>query len=654
MSTFSSSNGDHYAGQYSDLFRAIEKVTDAELRVELLEKLDRNRLCTNDVLSFVNNQAKLRSENKTRDVSTIRQAMKAKVEDSKKALVMKRRTLTHIKKNHLEKLNGKWFKLNRIVKRMTDSVRAKKQKTKLKYDRKYKHLEKAQTPASSLHMNKFRPTCVPSRLKEYSSLPIFETPRDLPQKEPPRGPFIADSSLKFSDGELKLLSRDPKYSLMMEVDELEFVTESERMLSKHRYGVGCINSDAKTGLLGKKETPVKTLHSMWMDSRHKYIFDPFKRSINFNHRRATDCKINKRVKLPRPLNASQEFECELRKRKYLEAYNKYLAYARDIKKKNKNSKAKGNLRDIPISPDICHEKKTGSKKIINISAKENEGMKSLKKRVEGDEIRITATDKSSRMAVLTYEQYMEAGRSHTKKDEKIGWKAAKYFQTQVNNHIWWLANIIGYGEDTDMTRMLKNVHNGTPEVPELSILVKDHKEWSLESDDPVPSRPVLSGNGCINTHLSEIISEVIEPVALELEGGEIQSSEEALEKIDALNKNILEGVDITEYNVLEDIVRKCEDDVPNNPMIVGGSFNVSDLDSNKSRQQEDVHEQEMNTINKVLDAEQTEDLVDLLSDLIRNNDQTPEPGDQDEVKDEQVRFQIHGKDKLEPIRNNGQ
>ena len=49
---------------------------------------------------------------------------------------------------------------------------------------------------------------------------------------------------------------------------------------------------------------------------------------------------------------------------------------------------------------------------------------------------------------------------------------------------------------------------------------------------------MLSGNNCINTHLSELVSELIEPISMRLQGAEINSTEEALNKITSLNMNI--------------------------------------------------------------------------------------------------------------------
>ena len=52
-------------------------------------------------------------------------------------------------------------------------------------------------------------------------------------------------------------------------------------------------------------------------------------------------------------------------------------------------------------------------------------------------------------------------------------------------------------------------------------------------------RPVVPGNRGVNTHLSEMISEILEPLVLETNGGEIASTEEALCAITRVN-NLIE------------------------------------------------------------------------------------------------------------------
>ena len=46
----------------------------------------------------------------------------------------------------------------------------------------------------------------------------------------------------------------------------------------------------------------------------------------------------------------------------------------------------------------------------------------------------------------------------------------------------------------------------------MYLLFKDHKGWSLETGTPPPSRPVVSAGAGQNDHMSEIISNILEPI----------------------------------------------------------------------------------------------------------------------------------------------
>ena len=86
--------------------------------------------------------------------------------------------------------------------------------------------------------------------------------------------------------------------------------------------------------------------------------------------------------------------------------------------------------------------------------------------------------------------------------------------------MWWVLNSVAYCKDNDMTRMKNNVMSTSMEIPDMKLLIKDHKTWSVNSDKPVPSRPVVSGSRGVNTHMSEWLSEFLEPIAKEFTGGE--------------------------------------------------------------------------------------------------------------------------------------
>ena len=255
------------------------------------------------------------------------------------------------------------------------------------------------------------------------------------------------------------------------------------------------------------------------------------------------------------MECDKEFQCELRRTKYMKAFERY---ERDMEIKDAKLYEKGKKKKINIAKDKEKMKKERnykkrSREPMNLTQMEIRAMKSLKDRIKHGDIIVSQTDKSSRFAVLTKAQYLQSGKTHTSKDKKISWKDIRFLQSQVNSHVWWLCNILGYGAKTDSQRVLRNKKNNSLEVPDMALLIKDHKACSPGSNKPVPSRPVVSGNRGVNTHLSEIISEFLEPLILEMGSGEVASTEEALNAIEIVNNKMLNGLDRNKDNILEDI-----------------------------------------------------------------------------------------------------
>ena len=195
----------------------------------------------------------------------------------------------------------------------------------------------------------------------------------------------------------------------------------------------------------------------------------------------------------------------------------------------------------------------GSRIKSNMSRSELKALKSLKKKISEGNITITQTDKSSRFAVMTTDQYLKAGAEHTKKDKLIDWKTVVSLQNKVNSHVWWLMQTIGYSKNKYTKRMLANLIDHGREVPEMILLCKDHKKW--DGKGPVPTRPVFSGNKGLNTHLSELLSEILEPVSFSIGGGEIASTEEALSRIEHVNNTVLKHEDLSALNAFEEVLQ---------------------------------------------------------------------------------------------------
>ena len=138
------------------------------------------------------------------------------------------------------------------------------------------------------------------------------------------------------------------------------------------------------------------------------------------------------------------------------------------------------------------------------------------------------------------DQYIKAGLEHASKGIEITWKEVRYMQNQTNVNVWWLSEILGYSAKKKKERMQENLIDHGLEVPKMKILIKDHKQWSPGSETSPPSRPVVNGRAGYNAHLSEILSQILEPIAVEMTGAEIDNSEEALAAFEQVNKKVNE------------------------------------------------------------------------------------------------------------------
>ena len=146
------------------------------------------------------------------------------------------------------------------------------------------------------------------------------------------------------------------------------------------------------------------------------------KSFDFGNLRATSYKHNKQVFLPEPESADKETNHEFRKSEMRRVFNRAVS----------NSKAKSS-KYKPIQSD----KGSGSVE-SNLTKDESMGLRSLKQRIK-EGIVVCQTDKTKRFAILTPEQYLESGLTHTKNDIEIEPTGVTKIQKCVNNHVFWLS-----------------------------------------------------------------------------------------------------------------------------------------------------------------------------------------------------------------------
>ena len=70
------------------------------------------------------------------------------------------------------------------------------------------------------------PTIPPKDLQEFSTTSIFNSPEDLPNPIKPSGPFVTSKDIKLTKSEIKLLSKDPKYSLVFPPTKMRLSIEN--------------------------------------------------------------------------------------------------------------------------------------------------------------------------------------------------------------------------------------------------------------------------------------------------------------------------------------------------------------------------------------------------------------------------------------------
>ena len=389
----------------SELEEYLHQIMQNESRIWLLRALIRENLSTRDVFSFAKKQAEMRVTIKDLDPATIRQAMMAKVRDLRATLRTQLNSKMKTEDRIRQTLKEEKYKLKYWLRKIRKPINEERNKIFKKYSKKIDHYIVIQRgkECKQKRQEGIRPTICPSNLSQYKSLTIFGLPEDLPIPDPPIGPFVGDPTITLNKGERSLLSRDPKFSLMFPVDDMDFQIELEKGLGKRRYGKfreNLENIKKKNSLLtqicdnvdiqdkGKKKdhkekekARLSRLSDIWSDTKDQFAYDPISRTLDFNGVRPTAYKHNKHVKLPQPLNIDEEFKCEFRRREYLRVLKEYKdTVGQDyIKRKMKGENTKNKIADR----DNVHKRKNNVKdEILNLPVSERIGLKSLSKRVK--------------------------------------------------------------------------------------------------------------------------------------------------------------------------------------------------------------------------------------------------------------------------------
>ena len=168
------------------------------------------------------------------------------------------------------------------------------------------------------------------------------------------------------------------------------------------------------------------------------------------------------------------------------------------------------------------------------------GLKSLQQRKKKQELIICKSDKSDKLVAVGPGEYLEMGAAHIGNDCMLKPGEADSIQKVINEHTSAWIKILGVGKSWNHTkRFRETMLNKTAAIPNLSLLIKDHKP--VKPGEIPKSRPVCASNESMNIHLSNLMSEILDPLADNCEGIETVSTEDLLSEVDQINSYLIKA-----------------------------------------------------------------------------------------------------------------
>ena len=475
------------------------KCTEAEERNTMLAELVKSEVGLAEVENFVRSEeSKLRGGGKKNKLKLRRMVvsmMKDKLRDNIN-FALKARKMRDKKRWILESTLGKNSKQYReMVKNVKKHGDRLRRKTKKRYKKKVKFLVGKYGMKTSMR----DAGMTGEEYQKYGGAKIFSEKCEL-VAEDVKGPVLVcqeGEEILLSEDEVKFLSLGPKFNILKKLRMDDFEPAIEEAIMKFKWdSMGDESSkelsDIAMDVLLKNictedeyDDMINEIEEIKM--RGRMVYDRGVNRFSYAKKKVTDFKGNSRVTFPREVGKYEdEAALEMLRMELTEVFKKY-----------------------------CGEKcMKGGVQTSNLSKSEMNGMKSLQKRVSKGEILVVPTDKSGRFAVMSVPTYELAGSAHTKKDEEVSPSVVRSTQTELNGNVSMLIKVFKIGAEWGHSdRMRETMLNNSLSLCPLYLLYKDHKGWTWEKGPVPPTRPVASGNRGMNMHLSEILSDILEPVA---------------------------------------------------------------------------------------------------------------------------------------------
>ena len=494
------------------------QVAACEERIKLMKKLIKLEISLAEVEDFgINIHSKLKSnhfKNKVKAGETVtKEALKSimivKLRDEKKHLkelmIMKNRMRAEIDKT-LKKNSRPSRKILQEFREESAKIRIE---CRNKFKDKIEHLNRKYRESKEDQARR-----IPPEMALLGNLKIFDPVRfDQIEKEKYEVKIIGD--IELDEKEMQVLKLHPKFAVMPRLWEGGLDAEEEMANSKLRMQISKEleekkNRDAEEiadKTVEKEPSEEERVQEIENEARSRQVFNPVDKIFDERRRRVTDLKECSRITLPKPLPAIEEAKIELRRDVHKRIYDKY---------REENCSKQGEQRS-------------------NLTKEEQEGLKSLEKKIKEKKIIVIKTDKSSRFAVCSEEAYLRMGRVHTGKDKIIKREELVEIEKLLNSHCVAWGKIWRSGEYNDhRSRIVNSKKTCSENTADLYILLKDHKEGEK-------TRPIVTGCTSNTLGMSNNVASLLEAVAAsEEEAFESISSEDMLSKTKKFNNRVKE------------------------------------------------------------------------------------------------------------------
>ena len=181
----------------------------------------------------------------------------------------------------------------------------------------------------------------------------------------------------------------------------------------------------------------------------------------------------------------------------------------------------------------------------SLTKEEFRGYLSLKKRIKEHNIVVCESDKTGRLVVVERETYLRLGAPHRGEDRTVKYDEIREIQRLTNGHTSAWLKILGTGEAWNHLERIKTTTiNSSNNVASMKLLVRDQeRKWN---DGCHKCRPVVARHEGLNSHLNNLISDLIGPIAEHTANSiEVISSKDLLSRAAELNTE-LEALQETE------------------------------------------------------------------------------------------------------------